>query len=93
MAGSLWGTGFYFGKLALREMSVGHMVLYRFLFATLGMLPILVAGRAARLVAGPTLPVAVAVAVAGERASGCRDPFGFQSLSLYLCPLDELIEI
>ena len=27
MAGCLWGTGFYFGKLALREMSVGHMVL------------------------------------------------------------------
>ena len=46
MAGCLWGTGFYFGKLALREMSVGHMVLYRFLFATLGMLPILLtAGR------------------------------------------------
>jgi drug/metabolite transporter (DMT)-like permease len=45
MAGCLWGTGFYFGKLALREMSVGHMVLYRFLFASLGMLPILLAGR------------------------------------------------
>jgi drug/metabolite transporter (DMT)-like permease len=41
MAGCLWGTGFFFGKLALREMSVGHMVLYRFLFATLGMLPLL----------------------------------------------------
>ncbi len=32
-AGSLWGTGFFFGKIALAEMSVGHMVLYRFLFA------------------------------------------------------------
>jgi drug/metabolite transporter (DMT)-like permease len=32
-AGSLWGTGFFFGKIALGEMSVGHMVLYRFLFA------------------------------------------------------------
>lgn len=42
-AGCLWGTGFYFGKLALREMGVGHMVLYRFLFASLGMLPILLA--------------------------------------------------
>ncbi len=41
LAGSLWGTGFYFGKLALREMSVGHMVLYRFFFACLGMLPVL----------------------------------------------------
>jgi len=46
LAGCLWGTGFYFGKLALREMSVGHMVLYRFLFASLGMLPVvLTAGR------------------------------------------------
>jgi drug/metabolite transporter (DMT)-like permease len=41
LAGCLWGTGFYFGKLALREMSVGHMVLYRFLFASLGVLPLL----------------------------------------------------
>lgn len=38
-AGALWGTGFYFGKIALREMSVGHMVLYRFLFAVLPALP------------------------------------------------------
>jgi len=45
MAGCLWGTGFYFGKLALREMSVGHMVLYRFLFACVGMIPILMASR------------------------------------------------
>jgi len=45
MAGCLWGTGFFFGKLALREMSVGHMVLYRFLFATLGMLPMMLSGR------------------------------------------------
>ena len=45
LAGCLWGTGFYFGKLALREMSVGHMVLYRFLFAALGMLPVLVTSR------------------------------------------------
>ncbi len=40
VAGCLWGTGFYFGRLALNEMSVGHMVLYRFLFASLGMLPV-----------------------------------------------------
>ena len=39
LAGCLWGTGFYFGKIALREMSVAHMVLYRFLFACVGMLP------------------------------------------------------
>jgi drug/metabolite transporter (DMT)-like permease len=37
--------GFYFGRLALNEMSVEYMVLYRFLFGSLGMLPIVVAHR------------------------------------------------
>ena len=41
LAGTLWGTGFYWGKIALTELGVGHMVLYRFLFATLGLLPVL----------------------------------------------------
>ena len=41
-AGCLWSTGFYFGKIALTEMSVGHMVLYRFLFACAGLLPVMV---------------------------------------------------
>ncbi len=36
VASSLWGCGFFFGKIALAEMSVGHMVLYRFLFAMRG---------------------------------------------------------
>lgn len=40
LAGCLWGTGFYFGRLALNEMNVESMVLYRFLFACLGMLPV-----------------------------------------------------
>jgi drug/metabolite transporter (DMT)-like permease len=40
LAGCLWGTGFYFGRLALNEMSVEHMVLYRFLFACVGMAPV-----------------------------------------------------
>jgi len=40
-AGCLWSTGFFFGKIALAEMGVGHMVLYRFLFACLGMSPVL----------------------------------------------------
>jgi len=40
LAGCLWGTGFYWGRLALDEMSVEHMVLYRFLFACLGMAPL-----------------------------------------------------
>jgi drug/metabolite transporter (DMT)-like permease len=48
MAGCLWGMGFFFGKLALREMSVGHMVLYRFLFASLGMLPIVWTAKSRR---------------------------------------------
>jgi drug/metabolite transporter (DMT)-like permease len=51
LAGTLWGTGFYFGRLALDEMSVEHMVLYRFLFACLGMLPVIVRQRV-RLTAG-----------------------------------------
>ena len=44
-AGCLWGTGFYWGRLALNEMSVEHMVLYRFLFASLGMLPLVLIHR------------------------------------------------
>lgn len=46
LAGCLWGTGFYFGRLALNEMSVEWMVLYRFLFASLGMVPIMLYFRA-----------------------------------------------
>lgn len=49
LAGCLWGTGFYFGRLALNEMSVESMVLYRFLFASLGMLPVALYHRAARV--------------------------------------------
>jgi drug/metabolite transporter (DMT)-like permease len=45
LAGCLWGTGFYWGRLAMNEMSVEHMVLYRFFFASLGMLPIVIANR------------------------------------------------
>ena len=45
LAGSLWGTGFYFGRLALDEMSVEYMVLYRFFFALLGLLPVLITNR------------------------------------------------
>ena len=45
LAACLWGTGFYWGRLALNEMSVEHMVLYRFLFAWLAMLPVVVANR------------------------------------------------
>ncbi len=41
LACSLWGSGFFFGKIALEEMGVGAMVLYRFLFATLVLIPLL----------------------------------------------------
>lgn len=44
-AGALWGTGFFFGKIALAEMSVGHMVLYRFFFAAMAFLPMLLLHR------------------------------------------------
>ena len=40
VAACLWGTGFYFSRLALNEMSVEYMVLYRILFACLGVLPV-----------------------------------------------------
>src|SRR5258708_9505306 len=39
LAGCFWGTGFYFGKIVLADMGVGHMVLYRFAFACIGLLP------------------------------------------------------
>ncbi len=41
LAGCCWGTGFFFGKIAFVRLNVGHYVLYRFLFACLGLLPIL----------------------------------------------------
>src|ERR1700759_4515745 len=39
LAGCFWGTGFYFGKIVLADMGVGHMVFYRFVFACIGLLP------------------------------------------------------
>jgi drug/metabolite transporter (DMT)-like permease len=45
LASSLWGCGFFFGKIALAEMNVGAMVLYRFLFATLALTPLLLLHR------------------------------------------------
>jgi drug/metabolite transporter (DMT)-like permease len=40
-AGCLWGTGFFFGKIALTEMPVASMVLFRFGFACAGLLPVI----------------------------------------------------
>ncbi len=45
LASALWGTGFFFGKIALAEMSFAHMVLYRFLFGAVVLLPLLVTHR------------------------------------------------
>jgi drug/metabolite transporter (DMT)-like permease len=45
LASSLWGCGFFFGKIALEEMGVGSMVLYRFLFAALALAPLLLTHR------------------------------------------------
>jgi drug/metabolite transporter (DMT)-like permease len=44
-AGSLWGTGFLLGKIALTAMSVDHMILYRFVFASLALIPLVVHQR------------------------------------------------
>ena len=40
-AGCLWGTGFFFGKIALTEMPVPAMILFRLAFACIGLLPII----------------------------------------------------
>ena len=45
LASVFWGCGFYFGKVALAEMNVGAMVFYRFLFAVLGLVPMLFTHR------------------------------------------------
>lgn len=45
LAGCCWGTGFFFGKIALGELSVAHMVLYRLAFGSLGMLPVVLLHR------------------------------------------------
>jgi drug/metabolite transporter (DMT)-like permease len=44
-AGCLWGTGFLFGKIALSEMPVAEMVLLRFVFASVVLLPLSFASR------------------------------------------------
>jgi drug/metabolite transporter (DMT)-like permease len=46
LASALWGCGFFFGKIALLEMGFAHMVLYRFLFAMVVLLPLLITHRA-----------------------------------------------
>jgi drug/metabolite transporter (DMT)-like permease len=57
LAGCLWGTGFYWGRLALNEMSVQYMVLYRFAFASLGLAPLLIFRRNRTLLTGQELRI------------------------------------
>jgi drug/metabolite transporter (DMT)-like permease len=45
LAGTFWGLGFFFGKIAFAQFGVGHFVLYRFVFAVAGLLPVLKAPR------------------------------------------------
>jgi len=44
-ASALWGSGFFFGKIALEEMNVGAMVFYRFFFAVAVLSPVLITHR------------------------------------------------
>ena len=44
-AGCLWGTGFFFGKVALNEMPVATMILFRLAFACAGLLPVVLFER------------------------------------------------
>ena len=41
LASGFWGCGFFFGKIAMAEMSFAHMVLYRFLIAVLALSPLM----------------------------------------------------
>lgn len=45
LAGIIWGSSFILGKIALRELDVPHMMLYRFLFASVAFIPLLMRAR------------------------------------------------
>jgi len=45
LASTFWGCGFFFGKIAIDEMGPQFMVLYRFLFAAVALLPLAVTHR------------------------------------------------
>jgi len=69
-----WGArAFYFGRLALNEMSVEHMVFYRFLFACLGMLPVALLHRRRVRLTGSEVPPVTDLRVSG-RARSVSDP-------------------
>lgn len=42
VAGTIWGSSFVLGKIALRELSVPHLLLYRFALASLAFIPLLI---------------------------------------------------
>jgi drug/metabolite transporter (DMT)-like permease len=64
LAGCLWGTGFLFGKIALAELAVPHMILYRLMFACGGFLPLAFArGLVHRREDWLTLSIAAALGV------------------------------
>src|SRR4051812_36536735 len=67
VAGCLWGTGFLFGKWALTELSVAHMVFYRFAFAAVGFAPATIRGlrRAETRIARRDLPLFLTAALLG----------------------------
>jgi len=44
-AGTIWGASFVLGKVALLELSVPHLMLYRFVFASMAFVPLLVHAR------------------------------------------------
>ena len=48
LAGIFWSLGFFFGKICFTRLSVDHFVLYRFLFACVGLLPIVERPRFSR---------------------------------------------
>src|SRR3954469_431789 len=66
-AGCLWGTGFLFGKWALAELTVGQLVLYRFLFAAVGFSPAVwrAAQRQETRIAHHAWPIVLAAALLG----------------------------
>ncbi|MGH7581803.1 MAG: DMT family transporter [Gemmatimonadales bacterium] len=62
LAGTIWGTSFVLGKIGLRELSAPHLMLYRFVFASIAFLPLLTRAKP-RLDRREWLLVAVAAVV------------------------------
>ena len=64
IAGCLWGTGFFLGKIALGQLDVPHMILYRLLFASIGFVPVIaMQGIVRRHEHWPTVWIAAALGV------------------------------